>query len=65
MPFIQVKRLQEEGRLLPTRYEIDQFLADVDRLRDDGERLAARVERLRLRLPSGAGTPPAKDQPSC
>ena len=57
--------LQEEGRLLPTRYEIDEFLAAVDRLRDDGERLAARVERLRQRLPSDAGVPPAEDQSSC
>ena len=38
--------LKEEGRLLPTRYEVEGFLDAVDRLRDDGERLAARVERL-------------------
>lgn len=38
--------LQEEGRLLPTRYEVDAFLAQVDTLRDDVERMAARVERL-------------------
>ncbi len=61
--------LQEEGRLLPTRYELDQFLAAVDRLQDDGERLAARVERLRQRIPSGAGdgavASPGEDQPPC
>ncbi len=38
--------LQEEARVLPTRVEVDYFLAAVDRLRDDGERLQARVERL-------------------
>ncbi len=45
--------LQEESRLLPTRYEIDVFLSDVDLLRDDVERTAARVERLLQRI----GTP--------
>ncbi len=38
--------LQEEGRLVPTDYEVQGFLDQVDRLRDDTERLAARVERL-------------------
>lgn len=38
--------LQEEARLLPTRYEVKEFLDAVDALRDDVERLAARVERL-------------------
>lgn len=38
--------LQEEGRLLPSHYELESFLTEVDRLRDDGERLAARVNRL-------------------
>nr|WP_242470696.1 SCP2 sterol-binding domain-containing protein [Thiocystis violacea] len=38
--------LQEERRLLPTRYEVEAFLAQVDTLRDDAERVAARVERL-------------------
>ncbi|MEA3274317.1 MAG: SCP2 sterol-binding domain-containing protein [Pseudomonadota bacterium] len=38
--------LQEEGRLLPTRYEIQGFLDDIDQLRDDVERLDARIERL-------------------
>lgn len=41
--------LQEEARLLPTRYEVNEFLDAVDVLRDDVERLAARVERLRYR----------------
>jgi ubiquinone biosynthesis protein UbiJ len=38
--------LQEEARLLPTQIEVDYFLADVDQLRDDVERLEARVKRL-------------------
>jgi ubiquinone biosynthesis protein UbiJ len=38
--------LQEEARLLPTDYEVHAFLDRVDTLRDDVERLAARVERL-------------------
>jgi ubiquinone biosynthesis accessory factor UbiJ len=38
--------LEEEARLLPSRYEINSFLADVDTLRDDVERLEARLDRL-------------------
>jgi len=38
--------LQEESRLLPARIEIEYFMADIDRLRDDVERLSARVARL-------------------
>jgi len=38
--------LQEEARLLPTRTELNIFLDDVDQLRADTDRLAARVERL-------------------
>jgi ubiquinone biosynthesis protein UbiJ len=38
--------LQEEARLLPTRIEVEYFLSDVDAVRDDVSRLAARVERL-------------------
>jgi ubiquinone biosynthesis protein UbiJ len=38
--------LQEESRLTPGRYEVQDFLDEVDRLRDDVERLAARIERL-------------------
>jgi len=47
--------LQDEGRLLPTRYELDRFLTAVDRLRDDGERLVARVERLHGWVLANAG----------
>jgi len=46
--------LQEEARLVPTRYELQEFLDAVDGLRDDVERLAARVERLKARQ-GGAG----------
>ena len=41
-----VEYLQEEGRDVPTRIEVDEFLEDVDRLRDDTERLEARLARL-------------------
>jgi ubiquinone biosynthesis protein UbiJ len=49
--------LQEEARLLPTRYEVKEVLDAIDVLRDDVERLAARVERLRKRA-SEAGQQP-------
>jgi ubiquinone biosynthesis protein UbiJ len=39
--------LQEEARIVPTRYEVDAFLGEVDTLRDDVERLEARIARLR------------------
>lgn len=42
--------LQEEWRLTPTRYEIEPFITGVDRLRDDAERLQARVQRLAKRI---------------
>ena len=42
--------LTEEARLLPTRVEAELFFNDVDALRDDTERLAARLERLARRL---------------
>lgn len=45
--------LQEEGRDVPTRTEMEEFLSDVDHLRDDVERLDARLARLE----SGAGKP--------
>lgn len=39
--------LQEERRDLPTRCEMDEFLANVDQLNNDVERAAARVARLK------------------
>ena len=38
--------LQEEARLLPGMFELENFYNDVDQLRDDTERLAARIKRL-------------------
>ena len=38
--------LVEEKRLLPHPYELKEFVSQVDRLRDDTERLAARLRRL-------------------
>jgi ubiquinone biosynthesis protein UbiJ len=48
--------LQEEARLLPTRYEIDAFLAQVDTLRDDIERAEARIERISRQLADPGAT---------
>lgn len=42
--------LQEESRELPTRYEVDRFSDQVGVLRDDVERLAARLQRLESNL---------------
>jgi len=38
--------LQEERRDLPTRYEVEKFSQRVGELRDDVERIAARLKRL-------------------
>ena len=38
--------LQEESRDVPSRYEVDRFSKDVNVLRDDVDRLAARIDRL-------------------
>jgi len=38
--------LQEESRDVPSRYEVDRFVSDVNALRDDVERLEARINRL-------------------
>jgi len=39
--------LQEEARILPTRVEAERFMQDVDSLRADVDRMAARLDRLR------------------
>ncbi len=38
--------LQEESREVPGRYELERFANDVGKLRDDVDRLAARISRL-------------------
>jgi len=42
--------LQEESRQLPQKDEVNKFLAAVDVLRNDVERLDARVKRLQARI---------------
>lgn len=42
--------LQEENRSLPTRYEVERFTDEVSVLRDDVERIAARLDRLEADL---------------
>ena len=37
--------LQEESHDLPSRYEFERFTKDVNTLRDDVERLAARIDK--------------------
>ena len=41
--------LTEESRDVPTRDEVSRFVADVDRLREDADRLAARVALIESR----------------
>ena len=41
--------LQEEGRDVPARVEIEEFLAGVDELRESADRLEARLARLESR----------------
>lgn len=45
--------LQQELRALPPRPAVEQFLSAVDTLREDADRLAARIERLRRRVAAG------------
>jgi len=49
-----VEYLQEEGRDLPTRVEVDEFLDGVDRLRDDADRFEAKLSRLEAGRGRGA-----------
>ncbi len=37
--------LQEESRQLPTRVEVEGFFAEIERLRDDAERVAVKIDR--------------------
>jgi ubiquinone biosynthesis accessory factor UbiJ len=46
--------LQEEGRDLVNKTELDEFLRGVDRVRETADRIEARLERLEARR-SGAG----------
>ncbi|HZH43190.1 MAG TPA: SCP2 sterol-binding domain-containing protein [Lysobacter sp.] len=48
--------LTEESRDLVPRAELEAFYDDVDALRDDVERLAARVARLRMAAGGGPGS---------
>lgn len=48
--------LQQELQLLPPHHAVEQFLNAVDVLRDDTDRLALRIERLRRQLASSAST---------
>jgi len=41
--------LTEEARLLPHRFEVEDFLSDVDELRDTADRLEARIALLERR----------------
>ena len=45
--------LTEEARLLPHPYEVEEFLNEVDRLKDDTERLLARFARLQQETAQG------------
>jgi len=38
--------LQEESRDVPSRYEVERFTRRVNALRDDTDRLEARIRRL-------------------
>lgn len=47
--------LKEEARYLPSRVEIEGFLSDIGELRNDCDRLEARLKRLESPLPPGEG----------
>ncbi len=49
--------LQEEARLLPCRDKVQDFASDIDALRDDMDRLEARIKRLCSRLASKRESP--------
>ena len=45
--------LQEEGRDVPSRTEAEEFMAGVDRLREDTDRLEAKLALLETRIGNG------------
>jgi ubiquinone biosynthesis protein UbiJ len=47
--------LQEESRDLPTRNEVEEFLAKIDTLRSDVDRAEARIARLEKKLTANSG----------
>lgn len=49
----------EEGRFVASEMELQGFLDGVDRLRDDVERLEARIERVARQSSQGTGKDPA------
>jgi ubiquinone biosynthesis protein UbiJ len=42
--------IHEEGRLLPPRAEIEDFFTDVSKLKDDSDRLAAKIAKFSNKL---------------
>mgnify|MGYP000402385285 FL=1 len=48
--------LQEEIQLLPARAEVQGFVADIDDLNQDGERLSARLDLLQAKIQKAAQT---------
>jgi ubiquinone biosynthesis protein UbiJ len=55
--------LQEESRTLPAPLEARSFYAEVERLRDDVERAAQRVERLAMQLAARNPGPESSEPP--
>jgi len=53
LPADLAEYLQEEARLLPVRLECEEFTSAVDTLRDDVERLEARIRRLQQNQDGG------------
>lgn len=53
--------LQEESRVLPVRYDVDDFVNAVDEVRMAVDRLQARVQRLQQHLAGSTATPGAAD----
>jgi len=53
--------LTEEARLLPSTYELEDFANQVDQLRDDTERLSARILRLTTKTSPAASQDQADD----